>query len=291
MDALAYDLKQLCRANGDGSRATQANRHQICQLLARQLAEGGYAMQSAHALKPKHITHLIGRWEREGVSTGTMKNRLAAIRWWAAKVRKQGILPRTNLDVGIGDRENRAARAMKLDRDKLAAIPCPYVRASLELQAAFGLRREEAIKFTPSRDMRPDCIVLKASTTKGGKGRVIPITHPRQREALALAARVAGDGSLIPTGRQYVEQLKTYENQTLRAGLRNNHGLRHWWAQWRYEQLAAARGLHAVCPARGGPDPKSLDTRARAIDSSVRLTLSRELGHERIEITKVYLGG
>lgn len=191
MDALAYDLKVICRLNGDGSRATQANRHQICQLMAAQLAEGGYRMLSAHAIKPKHVEHLIDRWQREGVSVGTIKNRMAVIRWWAAKVRKQGILPRTNLDAGIGDRENREARAMKLDREKLATIPCAYVRAALELQAAFGLRREEAIKFTPSRDMRSECIVLKPSTTKGGNASGIGVGQRHLEERTRPKSNIA----------------------------------------------------------------------------------------------------
>ena len=37
---------------------------------------------------------------------------------------------------------------------------------SLELQQAFGLRREEAIKFIPSFADRGDHLVLKASWTK-----------------------------------------------------------------------------------------------------------------------------
>ena len=47
---------------------------------------------------------------------------------------------------------------------------------SLELQQAFGLRREEAMKFQPSFADQGDHIRLKGSWTKGGKAwvRVLP---------------------------------------------------------------------------------------------------------------------
>jgi hypothetical protein len=46
---------------------------------------------------------------------------------------------------------------------------------SLRLQAAFGLRREEAVKFQPSYADRGDRLALKASWCKGGRAREIPV--------------------------------------------------------------------------------------------------------------------
>ena len=63
------------------------------------------------------------------------------------------------------------------------------------------------------------------------------------------------------------------------------HGIRHYYAQARYEQLTSW-----ACPARGGPTSKQLSAEQKAIDHAVRLTLSRELGHEREQIAAVYLG-
>lgn len=40
---------------------------------------------------------------------------------------------------------------------------------SLQLQQAFGLRREESIKFQPRYADRGDHIALKGSWTKGGR--------------------------------------------------------------------------------------------------------------------------
>ena len=66
---------------------------------------------------------------------------------------------------------------------------------ALRLQAAFGLRREEAIKFSPAYADRGDRIVLKASTTKGGRAREIPIWNDGQRAVLDAARRLSGGGA------------------------------------------------------------------------------------------------
>ena len=76
---------------------------------------------------------------------------------------------------------------------------------SLQLQATFGLRREEAIKFQPSYADRGDYIALKGSWTKGGRERIVPITTAEQRDVLA-AHRLAGTGSLIPADKTYIQQ-------------------------------------------------------------------------------------
>ena len=81
---------------------------------------------------------------------------------------------------------------------------------SLEMQQAFGLRREEAIKFQPSFADRGDHIVLKASWTKGGKTREIPVRTEAQRTILDRVLQFTGTGSLIPSSRNYRQQLRIY---------------------------------------------------------------------------------
>jgi hypothetical protein len=82
MDDLTYTLKQLCQRNRDGGHTTQAD-------------------------------ILLQRWQAEGLSAGTVKNRMAHLRWWAEKVGKAGILPRDNTSLDIPERrfvtdENKA---------------------------------------------------------------------------------------------------------------------------------------------------------------------------------------
>jgi hypothetical protein len=118
--------------------------------MARQLRGAGFRQLRATSLKGKHVDVLLQRWKAEGLSTGTLKNRLAHLRWWAEKIGKAGILPADNTRLGIPERryvtpENKTKEL----GDGLDRITDAHVRMSLRLQAAFGLRREESIKFRP----------------------------------------------------------------------------------------------------------------------------------------------
>lgn len=286
MDDLTYHLMQLTRRNEDGSFKTQANRRHMLKLFARELKAGGFKLPSAGSLKPKHVAFLVAGWRTARLSDRTVENRLCALRWWAEKVGKASVVQRRNEDYGVcGDRTPKL-RARGLDRERLVKVHSAYVRASLELQAAFGLRAEEAIKFSPSVADKGDHIQLKPSWCKGGRARSIPVTHARQREILDRVRGLTRGAALIEAGRNYIQQRWAYEHQTAFAGLRNNHGLRHAWAQWRYEQLAGMR-----CPAKGGKPVAEMTTDERLRDRSARQALSYELGHNRLEITRVYLGG
>jgi len=284
---LNYQLKQLGRENRDGSHATQWKRAFILSQIANQLHELGYRHMSAHSLKPKHIEALVKHWQSQGISVGTMKNRLAAIRWWSRKVNRQNVVARTNDYYGIPDRQlvTATSKARSVTAEDLKRVRDPHVRLSLELQRVFGLRREEAIKFQPGYADRGDRVVLKASWTKGGKERTIPVRNQGQRDVLDTARRLAGEGSLIPSHRSYIQQLRVYQRQAMNAGLTKLHGLRHAFAQQRYQELTGWQ-----CPVVGGPSTQALNAYQRELDRQVRLTISRELGHERPQITSVYLG-
>ena len=287
MRDLNYQLKQLCHQCREGSYSTQSNRAHILDLVANELHALGYRGLSVKSLKPKHIEGLVQHWLAEELAIGTIKNRMAAIRWWARKVSKQNVVARSNEHYGIPDRRfvTDASKARSVTREQLAKIRDEHVRMSLELQQAFGLRREEAMKFQPSFADRGDHLVLKASWTKGGRERIIPVRTEAQRDVLNRARKLAGFGSLIPSNRNYVHQMRVYEGNTCRAGLSKMHGLRHAYAQRRYEELTGWKA-----PAAGGPDTRSLTPEQRETDQKARLRISQELGHEREQITAVYLG-
>ncbi|MFH3574627.1 integrase domain-containing protein, partial [Acinetobacter baumannii] len=129
----------------------------------------------------------------------------------------------------------------------------PYISQSLRLQDAFGLRREESMKFQPIYALDGQSvdtakhIRLKASWTKGGRARVIPITSDKQRQELKAALVLAKDGSLIPPEKTYKAHLATWEKVTNALEIGQTHGLRHGYAQDRYLQL-----MGFPCPAVGG---------------------------------------
>ncbi len=287
MRELNYQLKQLCRRNRDGSYRTQTDRERQLTLVANQLHTLGYRKMNAQSLKPKHVEALVQHWQKEDISVGAIKNRLTVIRWWAQKVNRQNVVARSNDHYGIPDRQfvTNISKAQSVTMKDLDLVRDQHVRMSLELQQAFGLRREEAIKFQPSFADQGDHITLKASWTKGGKPREIPVRTEAQRLVLSRAQQLAGNGSLIPSSRNYRQQLRIYERHTANAGLSKMHGLRHAYAQQRYQELT---GWPA--PAAGGPTVKALTPSQKLIDRKARLTISGELGHERIQVVGIYLG-
>jgi hypothetical protein len=286
---LIRELGDLCRHNKDGGFSTQAARQEILVQAGRQLLEGGFRNLGADGLRQKHVTYLVERWKGENLSAATIKNRLSHVRWWANKIGKHKVVPAKNSDLGIENRVyvTNVSKAKTIGSGDLSRIKDEYVKMSLELQRAFGLRREESIKFQPMFAISGgnDKIILKASWCKGGRAREVPITTDYQKDVLSRAAKLAGNGSLIPPDKKYVEQLKRYEHTTARAGLSKLHGLRHEYAQARFVELCGFE-----CPAKGGPTSKQLSAEQREIDLNVRLKISVELGHARENITAVYLG-
>jgi site-specific recombinase XerC len=287
MKDLNYQLMTLCRENRDGSYSTQATRRRILDLIAHQLHELGYQKMQARSLKPKHVDALVSLWKDQGIGIGTFKNRLSALRWWAKKVGKADIVRNDNSAYGVGNRNpvGKESRAQALDESKLDRMSDPYVRLSLQLQAEFGLRREEAIKFSPNYAIKHDHIKLKASWTKGGRVRTVPIRNDEQRRLLEEIRALAKGGALIPPERNYVEQRNRYDRQVRTVGIKNPHSLRHAYAQRRYEELTGWKA-----PLAGGPASKSLTIEQRARNKGARETISRELGHGREEISAAYLG-
>ena len=290
---LLKELMQLCERNKDGSFSTQAARRDILGQAGRHLLAAGFRNLGVDGLKPKHIAALLQAWKADGLSVSTVKNRVCHLRWWAEKVGKQNVIPRSNDDLELGRRKfvTNVSKAKTLSDSALASIKNERLKISLELQAAFGLRREECLKFQPMKALAgasakaAGSIHLSATWCKGGRAREVPIKTEYQRELLARAIAVAGNGSMIPPEKKYVQWLSTYEQTTRRAGLSKLHGLRHQYAQVLYKELTGWD-----CPAVGGLDARSLTADQKRIDQTVRLQISRELGHNREAITSIYLG-
>ena len=288
MRDLNYRLKGICNRNRDGSYSTRGRRWKELNLIANQLYEIGYTrFKDPQKLKGRHVTALVERWKAEGLSAGTIKTRMSSLRWWAEKVGRESVISPRNAAYGIDERQyvTNESKAVFMTRGDLDKVRDEYVRASLELQRAFGLRREESLKLQPHLADRGDRLVLKASWCKGGRDREIPIRTESQRDVLNAALRLAGRGSMIPGERSYVEQVKVYERQTAAAGLHRLHGLRHAYAQARYKELTGREA-----PAAGGKPAASLTPEEKATDREARMTISRELGHARRQVVSVYCG-
>ena len=281
------DLVKLTWLHQEDGYSTRRGRRAIVKMIAGQLGEMGFRQLRARNLKPKHAEALVERWKQEGLSLGTLKNRMGVLRWMYDKAGKGFLMHRKNSDYGIGNRQyaTNVNKARELTPESLARIKSEHVRLSVELQRACGLRREEAMKIDVAWADRGNRLVLKGSWTKGGRPREIPVETEAQRDLLDRVRAFTGGGSLIPPGSSYIEHLKLYENQTAAAGLEKLHGLRHAYAQQRYETLTGR-----PAPAAGGKQSGDLSDEERKLDRDARILIMKELGHSREQISVVYLG-
>ncbi len=286
-DRLYRDLCDLVRRNPSGSEARTRQRRAGLRTISARLEALGFRGMRPRSLGGRHVWALVGDWHARGLSPGTMKNMMVHLRWWAGTVGKGSVVMRDNVRYGIADR--KAARGYRdgliLERRKLEAVRDQRVRFSLELQAAFGLRREEAIKFRVADADRGDRIVLRASWCKGGRGRSVPILADAQRELLDRVHAFAGRDSLIRPEEKYVQQMGRFERDTRRAGIPKSHRLRHGYGQRRYRELTGF-----PCAAAGGKALRDMTAAERRLDRSARETVARELGHARLDIAATYLG-
>ena len=282
-----YDLKRLQDDAKEGAFGTRTGRSFNLARMANTLHDLGYRRLRATGLKGKHVEALVREWKHQGLSTGTIRNRMSHLRWWAKRIGKPNLVRADNASYGIGERKRvtNEDRSGDLPDDRLALVRDAHVRMALRLQEAFGLRREEAIKFSPSYADRGSKIVLKGSTTKGGRPREIPVLKESQRRLLDEARAFAGGGAMIPGSRNYKQQLEVYEKQTADAGLKRLHSLRHAYAMQRYEEITGWKP-----PAAGGPPMRSLNGARKRIDRVARATISAEMGHSRISIVQIYCG-
>lgn len=178
----------------------------------------------------------------------------------------------------------------------------PYVGVQLQVMQAFGLRRKEAVMFSPHLAQVPQAHLPAGAGstrylsflrikrgTKGGRLRYTAIRTPEQESALAAAIALAGDHQGAHIGRPGVglkQALARFSYvmrkvSATRAGLGvTPHGLRHQFAGDLYYELT---GLAA--PVRGGEPEHDAALRAAAY-----LEVSMQLGHGRPRIAGAYLG-
>ncbi len=288
--SIRHDLQRsiyhVLKYNRSGSYATQANRQSILMLFAADLVSVGYGLRDIRGIKQKHVAAVIEFWQQKKLSSSTIKNRMAALRFVCSKINKATVMG-SNRQLKIAPRVYQSTTNKALYNPDFSKITNPYIKISLELQRVFGLRREESIKIKPHVADKGDKLELMPTWCKGGRGRIIPIRTEEQRYWLEQAKKIAGKfgNSLIPENKSYIQQRCLYDKQVLRAGLRNLHGLRHAYAQTRYKELT---GWEA--PINGGMKARDLTPTQKQIDHQARIILTHELGHGRERITVNYCG-
>ena len=101
---LNFDLRRLLEDDRQGSHGSRRARHHVLAQAAETLHGLGYRGLRAKGLKGRHVEALVGEWRRQGLGEGTIKNRMAHLRWLARRLGKPGIVRRDNASYGIGSR-------------------------------------------------------------------------------------------------------------------------------------------------------------------------------------------
>ncbi len=281
---LKRSLYQCLKRDRCGSFATRWDRRGILQQALEQVIDLGYKIATVEQIKPKHIQALVRFWQQKKLAVGTIKNRLAALRYLADVLQKLELVA-SNKVLQVGSRITSTRRNKACVHPDLSKITDPYVKASVELQRVFGLRREESLKIKPHLADQGNKLSLLGSWCKGNRSREIPIRTEEQRGCLDQAKGLlpTPNQSLIPEAKSYIQHRYVYDKQLQRAGIKS-HGLRHAYAQQRYFELTGW-----LAPIAGGPKFRDMNYTEQNQDIRARMILSEELGHSRIQIVQNYL--
>jgi site-specific recombinase XerC len=302
MSKLEKDFSELCGRfkHKGGAALTRINRERMLRECARDLGRAGFPVRSMMVsdFKGRHVNALLKYWNRQGLAVATVKNRLSALRWALKQAGNSGAI-KSNEELHIANRvyATNKNKAHPLASKVAAGVERPpgmsdNVWLSIRLQANFGLRSEEGMKFQARFALAGktvedvERIHLKGSWCKGGRERWIPVRTAKQRELLREAMRLANHetGSLIPDGVTYKTQLARFKHETNVAGLGKTHGFRHWYAHERYKEMTGWD-----CRAVAGHD-RAFTLEEKKLDILAREEVSKELGHGRLKISSNYLG-
>lgn len=289
-----FSINELIKKVQNYSYASKADMKHMLIRCIKDLHAQGYMLSHIKGLKPKHIYVLVEHWKNQGKSTATIKNYMSKLRKVSLILEKPKLVKENNECYQIEKRQYTPRANKALHHLDLSKCSDPMIRLSLEAQSLFGLRREESMKLVISEAWKGDSLMIKSSWTKGGIGRVIEITNEAQRQWLGKAQKQVPFGqSLIPKERSYKQHLSRYQQQTKLMGIKQCHGLRYAYAQRRYHELTKSldpKGKGLICPLAGGKADEKLSDTEKKLDVRARRILSRNLGHSRISITRIYLG-
>jgi len=300
-DVLEFNQQNKRHAVRDKSvgHSTSSQREEFYYRFATELVDMGYRLTDIRGLRLKHIVAWVQDLEAKGRKPSTLQKYVSMIKTLTTFIGKPGMMgdPRDLLVNPANFQRQYVSNIDKSDEGKAIDWPVlsqlvlqhePRLAAQYALMKPFGLRFEEAAKLKPELADRGNYLHV-VEGTKGGRPRDVSISTQEQRQVLdhLKTLVVSPQGSTIPKRLRY-NQWKDHAYYINRkvgftkalAGY-TPHGLRHGFANNRYQELAGT-----ASPVRGGShqlnDPE--------FESKVRLQVSRELGHSREQITSAYIG-
>ena len=283
-ETLVSQLDRVARHNRQGSFHTKRRYYEAVKRFCAYLADE-YHLQKLSNIRGKHLVSYVIHMQETGKSVSTIKTDLAAIRFFQDKMDSKYLLPSNN-ELGIilerrrfsqDDRtwsneefNHMLGRALSEDR-------YDYILA-LYLARYAGLRIHECFRIDTAiaeEALRENAITIKG---KGGKVRTVTIN---EQIAVAMKTQLArtnrGHKLLVPDDMptdRAINRLQFFimaNRETIQNSNQSHpltfHGLRHTYAAEKYQELV-----------NGGMG-----------DLDAHFMVSRLLGHERADVTNIYL--
>ena len=281
--SLEAQLDKIARHNRQGSYRTKERYYMAMKRFCHFLADE-YHLQKLSNISSKHLVAYVFWMQEKELSASTIKTDLAAVRFFHDKISNAKYTLPTNAELGVelerrrfGDTD-RTWSAAEFNRIiELASNNDGYLLA-FHLARFAGLRIHECFRIDTAiarQAIRERAITIKG---KGGKFRTVLINQ----QIISFLERCL---ETTPTGSKLlvIDDVPTDKaiNQLQQFILRNResvqhpdsnrpltfHGLRHTYAAEKYRQLIAD-GISEL---------------------DAHLTVSRLLGHERADVTNIYL--
>lgn len=283
-------------------------------LCARHIAAlMSYWTAQAMSRNGKNPCRNMPHWPTTPYSAAYIQQQLSFLRAFARWIGKDGLVLAAERYVESSDfvRRSYCATADKswighaVDaKAKVAQLRSIDVHVAVQLQMmmAFGLRRKEAVMFSPLAAEVPLHALPEAHRaesrylaflrikrgTKGGRLRFAAVRTDEQREALAAAESITRGkrGHIGRPGLTLKQSLDLFSNVVRQVGLTRNelgvtpHGLRHEFAGDLYFDIARVKA-----PIQDG---EPLIDAAMMRDAYRQV--ARQLGHNRPQISNAYLG-
>jgi integrase/recombinase XerD len=283
--ALVAQLDKLYRHNRQGSFRTKERYYEAVKRFCVFLADA-FHLQKLEKISAKHLVAYVVYLQDQGKSASTVKTDLAAIRFFHDKMsRPKYSLPSNNelgvelerrrfggVDRGWSHREfgRFVLLCQEMKREDYAAIACLSYYAGLRIHECFRLDTAAA-----GAALRTGALTVKG---KGGKIRSVPINETVRIELKTMLEFTPRGHKLfvpddVPTHiaincfQQYIGAVRPLVQDEDSARPMTHHGLRHSFAARTYRELL-----------RQGTFPLE-----------ARRQVSRLLGHERPNVTNIYL--
>ena len=278
---LLVQAEKLYRHCRQGSYKTRARYFEAYKRFLAFLARE-YRLQKLNNISAKHFSAYLEHMQKKGLAAATIKTDLTAIRFWHDQLSGSKYKLPSNDEFELERRQfGQIDKTWSQEEFQKFCLLCRNTGREEFLACAVlaryaGLRLHEVLRLDTATGRSACHKGVLTVKGKGGKVREIPINEPvRSILQAALECTKSGRKLFVPEytpTHQLKAEIQTFIRQH-RAEFSGRpltfHGLRHTCAAEWYKKLTA-EGL---------------------TETQVKLMISKWLGHEREEITKIYLAG